>query len=619
MTLPLAGTWDIEGADWSTFVLGCCYDGDVARKFNHGDAMIDHMRKKGGVWWGHAMGVYDGLYVLERARARGISCQINRSQHRVNRIVMGSLTLRDSYAIWPVPLDDICGALGRPVPALPWACTCGRNCGGYCRIGPKAAEGDPDLEAYCIADCVALYDGLVTLDRFAESSGIHLRGTLGHTAWTSAQDELGVPDSTIDWSTWRHCRRGDKGGRVTIVRPTATGPGAGGAHWDICNAYPAQLAHAELPVGGATELGSHSVYDALRREQPGIYTLTVRIPDDSFFPPLPWHCGGVLTFPTGTITGSWPLPEIGHALDCGVEILDGHAAIVFDGKAPVFAPLVERWYKIRKETGRKTPLGQWIGRLAKALTGKFAEKPHRTRVAMHPNEIKICTRTGPCADGCSGECGAYEQLDLYGDIWSIPYKRLGPSAYPQWSAYLRAMTRVQLHEQMERFGRDLVFSNTDSLWATGRKVPRPTGSQLGQWEYQHAWHEIEIRSPGVYAFRREPGGPLEIRGIPGLTEADWKRGSGTIERGVLTLGNAVKSTKGLFQKRTRRWSLPNRDRQIYGDRKIGTDGLTWPLDARELRELAIGRRKRAERARPEPLTAKEIEEIRSIARMRKSK
>ncbi len=606
MTLSIDGTFDIESSEWDFFVLGCCYDGDVAKIFYSGDAMLDYLRKKGGIWWGHAAGVYDSLYFLERARERGISCQVDRSQHRVTRIVMGSLTLRDSYGVWPVALDEIAAALRRPVPVLPWPCVCcarcgagrpcvcGHGCGAYCQIGKKAAEGDPDLEAYCRADCVTLYDGLARLDSFATEHKIQLKGTLGHTAWISAQDELGVPDSEIDWPTWRHCRRGDRGGRVAIVRPRAIGPGS---HYDICNAYPAQLAHAELPVGGATEIGGRATLEALRREQPGIYTLTVRVPDDAFLPPLPWHCGGVLTFPTGTFSGSWALPEIGHALDRGLEILEGHAAIVFDGKAPIFAPLVERWYAIRKDVGRKTPLGQWIGRLAKALTGKFAEKPHRTRVTMHPAEIKLCTRTGPCHDGCTNECGAYEQLDLLGEIWAIPYTRLGPSAYPQWSAYLRAMTRVQWHEQAERFGEDLCFGNTDSLWLTGRQIPHPTGSQLGQWEFQHTWNELEIRSAGAYAFRRESGGALEIRGVPGISEADWKRGAGMIERGVLTFGNAVRSTKGLFSKRTRRWSLPNHERQIYGDRRLGAGGITRPMDARELRELMIARRRGTQRAK----------------------
>ena len=101
----------------------------------------------------------------------------------------------------------------------------------------------------------------------------------------------------------------------------------------------------------------------------------------------------------------------------------------------------------------------------------------------------------------------------------------------------------------------------------------------------------------MYAHRKA-GEALVIRGVPGITEADWRRGSGVIERGVQSFGTAVKSAHGLFSKRTRRWSLPNHERQIYGDRKMGSDGITVPMAAKELRELTIARRKKAERAKP---------------------
>lgn len=586
------GVLDLETAEWDRFVLGVTFDGDTPRIFRDLDALLDDLRRRGGTWWAHAGGVFDLLALLERARVRGIPCQADRAQHRVTRIVMGSLTLRDSYALWPVPLDELAGAIGAAVPALPWACICGKACGGYCQIVERAIEGDPDLDAYCIADCRVLYAALQHLRAFAADHAIDLRGTLGHTAWMTAQAELGVPSSDLPWALWDQVRRGDKGGRVAIVRPIAAGPGL---HYDICNAYPAQLAKTMLPVGRPRRLGAAACLKALARERPGIYTLTVRVPDNVFLPPLPWRHHGQLSFPTGKFTGSWPLPEIGAALDRGCEIVAGHAAVTFEATAPIFAELVERWYQIRHAVGRKTPLGQWVGRLAKALTGKFAERPQRSRVTMHPAEIKFCTHSGPCRDGCTGACGAYEQIDLLGEIWAIPYQKLGPSAYPQWSAYLRAHTRLQWLEQAERFGGDLCFGNTDSLWTIGRKVPRPTGSQLGQWERQGQWRELEVRSAGVYSFRDASTGTLEIRGVPGLTEADWVRGTGIIDRGVMTFARAASASKGLFRRRSRRWSLPNHEREIFGDRKIGSGGVTVPLAADEIRERArtAARRRRA--------------------------
>ena len=226
------------------------------------------------------------------------------------------------------------------------------------------------------------------------------------------------------------------------------------SHWDIHNAYPAQLAKLHLPVGNCRELADAAACRALDGCEPGLYTLSVRVPDDSFLPPLPWAHSGQMNFPTGDITGSWCLPEFVAAFERGVTVLKVHSALVWEATAPIFGPLVERWYEIRRAAGKKTPLGQWISRLAKALTGKLAERPERCRVLMHPESVKVCLRVGRCKNGCTGRCGAYEQIDLYGKIWGVPYQRLGGSSYPQWSAYLRAATRVQWLAQAERQGKE---------------------------------------------------------------------------------------------------------------------------------------------------------------------
>lgn len=623
------GTFDIECSDWDVFRVGATFDGHRQRVYYSGDEMIDELRERGGTWFAHAGGVYDLLYVLERARVREIPCQVDRAQHRVTRVVMGGLTLRDSYSLWPAPLDELCGAIGEPVPELPWPCTCGEatpvkpaGCGGYCQISWRASRGDPELEAYVRADARCLYLALCYLRDLTSDHEIALRGTLGQTAWTAAQDELGIPDSEIPFHLWRHARQGDKGGRVAVIRPRLAS-GVVGAHHDICSAYPAQLARAELPVGGCRELGGAGAQAALERCSPGVYTVSVTVPDDMFLPPLPWTKAGMLTFPTGEFHGSWTLPELVAAFERGVALREVHTAIVWEATAPIFAALVQRWYALRRGAGRKTPYGKWLGGCAKALTGKFAERPDRNRVAMYPDSIKVCTRQGQCRGrgGCTRRCGAYEQMDVYGYIWAIPYHQMSKSAYPQWSSYLRAMTRIQWLSQAERMGevrscgacgeelavgevcvlhpsaivslqgggRALCLGNTDSLWHTSRQTPEPLGDDIGQWEFQHAFYDLEIRAPTIYAFR-DPAGKdadkLQVRGIPGITEEDWRRGAGAIDRGIVTFGRAVKGTRGLFSKRHRNWSLPRKDRVWYGDRKLHSDGLTYPASAEELRELS---------------------------------
>lgn len=638
----IRGAFDVECADWDRFAVSATHDGTETRIFYDADELLGHLRTQGGLWVAHAGGVYDILLLLERMRVNYIPCQIDRSQHRVTRVVVGDLELRDSYALWPVSLDEICGALRRPIPCLPWAClckcTCGQvgcglqvagscrlGCGGFCRIAEKAREGDPELENYVAADARAIFDGVRLLRDLTASHGIALRGTLGRTAWISAQDQLGVPRSTMPYEIWRYVRQADKGGRGVVIRPGVThGPGA---HHDICSAYPAQLAHAALPVGECRQLGTHGATQALEEAQPGAYTVSVTVPDDLFLPPLPWAKAGMLTFPTGEFSGTWVLPELVAAFERGVRLRKVHSALVWQATAPVFQELVHRWYQIRRTVGRDTPQGDWMSRLAKALTGTFAEGPDRQQVLMHLDGVKVCARRGPCAgpDGCTKKCGGYEPLDLYGHVWGRPYQRMAESAYPQWSAYLRAMTRIQWLAQAERMGellrcsacggelaqgqacsshphaavsregggRAICLGNTDSLWHTSRQTPEPLGEDLGQWRYKHAWTELDVRSLSTFSYRDPakagPGGappPLVVHGVPGLTEEDWARGRGTLDRGVVTFGQAVKTTKGLFHKRSRSWSLPALERLWYGDRKPGSDGLTYPASADQLRELA---------------------------------
>jgi hypothetical protein len=189
---------------------------------------------------------------------------------------------------------------------------------------------------------------------------------------------------------------------------------------------------------------------------------------------------------------------------------------------------------------------------------------------------------------------------------------MAPSAYPQWSAYLRAKTRIQWLEQAEKYNTDLVMGNTDSLFTIGRRQPDPLGDDLGQWEFCGQWWSLEARSPAVYAYRTEAPttkqeisyvngqrkiqnvivpGPMVIRGVPGISERDWNRGKGVIERGVVSFQNAAKGTKGLFTKRTRRWSLPKGEREYYLDRRLGDGGITYPLDAQQIREKVAAKKR----------------------------
>lgn len=586
--MNLAGTYDIECADWDRFIVGVTYE-PTTTIWRDPDSMIDHMLARGGTWAAHAGGIYDGLMVADRLRARGIKFSADESQARISRLVCGRTTLRDSYSLWPAPLDDLAGALGRPVPALPWSCECGRDCGGYCKITEKCRGGDPELDDYCVDDCRVLYDALKLLGTFAADNAINLKGTLGQTAWKTAQAKLELPDASYpSWDIWRKIGLANRPGRMAIVRPNADGPGS---HSDIVNAYPAALARAELPVGELSALGSRRATTALAMCLPGVYSVTVHVPEDLFLPPLPWRVAGRTVYPVGVISGSYVLPELVAAFERGVQVIEVHSAIVWEATAPIFAGLMEDWYALRRRVGKKTPLGGWVSRLSKAFCGKLAEGPEKHRILVHPDKIKLCLRGKGCRNGCTGRCRKYDQIDLWGHIWSAPYWKASPSGHVQWSAYLRAHTRIQLLTEMEKFGRDLVYANTDSIWSQGRLLPTPISDELGHWERKHGWTEFQCRAPNVYRCLDDNGTPIvRAAGCSGITDSEWKRGGGVLDRGVTTFRRAAKRADSkLFIHRNRRWTLPPEipEDGIYGDRKLsGGDHVTYPLHADEWRAIA---------------------------------
>lgn len=582
--IDLDGTFDIECADWDRFRIAATYDGAEPRIHDTIDSLVDYLLRRGGTWWAHCGGQYDALALAEVFDRRGVSCQIDYPRSRMTRLVAGRLTIRDSFGLLPFSLDVIAAMAGLSPPRLPWRseCTCRLPCGGYCQIGLHPAR---TLEEYVVADCRVLFAGLCELIDFASAHRIDLRGTIGSTAWATAQRDLNLPDAKLSPTLWRRIRQADKGGRSVLVRPKAPGPGT---HRDISSAYPAALASTKLPVGAPRELGGKSALAAFSARHAGVYQCTVDIPP-SFLPPLPWRRRGI-SYPHGVIQGTWPLNEIEAAQARGTRILRVTSAVCWRESRELFGSLIGDWYNTRAKVGKKSPWGRWMRELANSLTGKFGEAPEKRTIRMHPTveQIGKCYGKGVCRRGCTGACGAWSMLDKWGHMWGQPYYRTAPSSHLQWSCYLKAATRIAWLDEAERHGADhLVSGNTDSIWTTSRQRSVPEGIALGAWETKNTWTDWEARNPSCYRYRDGYTQQVVIRaaGAGTMTDAEWQAGRLDRSRGVDTLLAAAQHGRGLFHRRHTSWTLPGDADQVwYGDRKLGASGMvTWPVDADELR------------------------------------
>lgn len=592
MSVAITGTLDIECANWTNFVVAGTYTPTGGGKVHRSiPDLLDYVLSVGGTWWAHCGGQYDFLALAEEIRRRGKKATPSYARSSMTRIVMKGLELRDSYALIPLSLDAAAPLAGIAAPKLPWSCRCRERerspggCGGYCRITTAMRAGDPDLEDYCLADCYTLYRVLDRLRELCEEHDITLKGTIGGSAWETAKTRLDLPAAPwtcgAAWQTWERIQAANYGGRDVVGASECRGPGV---HWDVSSAYAAALARAPLPTGDPAELGSREAMLALNAETPGVYECTVTVPE-IFVPPLPTRVNGRIVYPTGTFTGSWVLPELHAAIERGATVDAVHGAVAWTDEEVIFDDLMREWYAIRRKAGKSSAFGEWLRVLPSSLTGKFAESPLRHTLRLHPDEIKACLRQKRCRDGCTGYCGAHTQVDAWGHLWVQGYYRLGEASHLHWAAYLRAYARIHLLEGIERSGPEsLVASRTDSIWTTSREAPGRTGRDLGAWEVKHEWSHWACRSPGIYRFRSGEDGHVTIRavGAPRMTEHDWRAGHVRRKDGVLPLLSAAQEGRSLFRRRDDQWTLPDKERQWYGDR-IANGKRTRPCTIDEAR------------------------------------
>jgi hypothetical protein len=585
--VKITGTIDIECAAWDRFAVAAAYlpsqgDRGPGASFTFGSIgeLVDFLlARPGSTWWAHAGGNYDFLAIAEELRRRQIPCAIDLAGARVSRVVGGGIVLRDSWPLVPLSLSVAAALADERAPELGLPCACGEACGGYCAIRP--GDRRPSVAAYCAEDARVLYRVLRAIEGHAADLGLELRGTIGGTAWATARAELGLPDADLPPALWRQVRSAYYGGRVTIARPRATGPGS---HWDLGSAYPAALAVTAIPHG---QVGAASGRDALRCltiERPGVYACEVTVPE-MFLPPLPARQGERVTYPIGTFRGVWTLAELEAAIARGATVDRVLWCVVWESSSVLFGDLIRRWWRARARAGRRSPLGEWLRLLPNSLTGKLAEGPDRRSARMFPAEIKYCRGKRPCSRlRCVGACGAMEQLDLLGQVWAVPFYRPATSGHIQWAAYLTAATREQWLAGAETQGRDLVYGDTDSIWTTGRIRPTPAGNGLGQWAYKHAWSDWECAAPRAYRYRDQHGGGVVRTAGMTITDEEFTSGRAERDRGVLSFTEAAGAITdrngGLFRRRHRTWTLPSRgaERGWYGDRMLDTDErVTFPV------------------------------------------
>lgn len=569
MTLDIAGVWDIECADWDRFLVGkfLSVDGDSFISWD-ADTFFDALLEQSGAWYAHVGGRYDGLWFLDMACRRGLDWSATMRGSGVLTAKIGDLEIRDSFALVPMKLAKFAALGGHSKIEVGLPCECGDECGGYCALSrPLSPTEKRRVEDYLHVDCVALLDSLSALEARAIALDITLKLTVGSSAWATAKAWLDLPPCGHDVGRYTKLREGYYGGRTEVIRTQA----ATGHRFDIHSSYPAALTRVALPIGKGQAYLSSQATTRFNAGLEGIYTADVYVPECDI-PPLPARQPDRLLYPHGAFSGTWTAHELRYAVEAGARIDKIHSGYVWASRDRVLAPFAERVWSYRDQyasTGDPADkvFADWIKWLANSCTGKLAQKPEHSSLSFIPS-----------IDGEAPEVD-YD-LDVVALVYSGVFRqttrvRVDACAHVQWSAYLTAEARIELHKQLTH-AKTPYYCDTDSVYAL-EYLDRRIGPDLGQWGYEGQCNDWRALAPKVYRYRDEKGKEhVRGKGLSGLDSAGFdalERGEPwTMTKGVEGLKSAVSMGKKLFTRRTLTRTL-NPVNGWVGGRELEADGV----------------------------------------------
>src|SRR6266496_588526 len=637
-TITVDGVYDIETCNWTEFVVGAVLDrtGFYPYTWRREEDYFNALISRSGRYWAHNGGRYDVLWFLNHVRRSRLRAVCAGQGQRITNAKVGQLTLCDSFALIPKALKKaaLIGRYKKQETGL--ECVCENDCGGYCSISRSMSPLlMRKLIEYLEYDCKSTLSMLDVLSEYAEENDLDLKNTIGGSSWQTAKRLLDLPSATWSWGSrqqsastlYKWARQAYFGGRTEMFRPLAER----GWRYDINSAYPAALAFLELPDGIPREVYNRDARKAWKDGLEGLYRAIIDVPE-MHIPPLPIRGKLRLIYPWGRIEGVWAANEIRYAESIGCRIIRIDSGLVWSSRRRIFAPLMDRLWRLRDDAGPKSPIGIWLKWFANSLTGRLAIRPEGETLIIgelngygfkpcpadwncHRGRLHGSTRSRCCEHHCNKQCGVTLPLGNWGQSYGIFVKskwQISDSAHIHYAAYLTAHARITLHRQLvddDCGGYSTVYCDTDSCFSIVERVNN-IGNALGQfkvegifepdnwednkystleqlWERDddnvHAQNGYVGLAPKTYSYFDMYKQNAASKGIEDAVKNFSSISAGAsikMDRGVKPIRSALKDDDDFFSRKLiSRRVLSNEDElgvRWYGDRWLGPDGVTHP-------------------------------------------
>lgn len=425
------------------------------------------------------------------------------------------VTIRDSFAIYPMSLAELGRVVGIPKLKTPRAYMpklVNYETGALIE-SPSYEDSDSVRCSHDRVECTDCYDlrDVEILHAamrlyIAECDAAHVKPAFTRSAHAMADFRANfLPEPMVQYTEKQNVRAGlaRYGGRVQMLRPgllTCT-PEHVIVQADVKSQYPSIMIRGGFPDAGEHVI-LHRAAPSRVREFVGFAFADVTVPAMPLGPLIYRHpVSGRISYPTDArLQAAWTTDELAYALDVGCTITD---IVRLEGTprelaVDPFSTFIHTKYRERaalKAAG--SPMQEAVKLTMNGLSGKFGMQWMEDRL----------------------EFVAATENDF--EEWETPRhcmrKDAPPKRYPDyimmiWSALIMARGRIVLHRagaRWESMGAELLCCDTDS-WTM--RVPRAWmeahadefGGELGDWDIEGKYVAFRGTAPKEYALYATP-------------------------------------------------------------------------------------------------------------------
>lgn len=280
------------------------------------------------------------------------------------------------------------------------------------------------------------------------------------------------------------CREGLFGGRVELFKRENDS-----RHicWtDINSLYPSVMLGA-FP-------GPLEVWRKKRLPRFGVAQVTVAVPKMALCPLPLRREDGMILYPWGKFTGTWPICELNNAVEMGVKIVKRHACYGTDEATYPYKDLFQRLYANRLKSKSPGEYEFWK-RLMTTLHGRLGTKGKIGRTVWQTEKNK-------------------NHGVPFGERVLVTYQ-MPLNEEINWchAAYVSAYGRIAILRYMRLIGAEsMIYCDTDSAIfdCPTKKIPFETGKELGQMKLVGWEKHCETFAPKMYHI----GKTWKAKGVP---------------------------------------------------------------------------------------------------------